>query len=1425
MHINLESISRAAAWVVGKVWGPVKRVLAIRKAASKPPRARRSFGDKSVARTLADLGGKQTDGGWVATLTTAAARLATKQGVFGLPYVNEWLSQHDVGAMLKALHQDDLAQVPRDPQKFEQLALSFQAKSGDNAAQAESVIGYLLAAVLAGTESSVKDPGLAAMMQATAGQTHKTLASLVGGVEALRGDVGSRPAEGARTFNDEQASGELDRLLVKRTMPGEVFVKGLEKLEADIRDGRFSIVHAATKVRVLNWLARVRAWDGDVDQAQKLLNETAALGGQADLPTQANLEAAKGDVGSALRLLQTEDSVECRSSFLGLLGKHKGPERAAEKFLLDGRLDDPNRFSGNGWITALSILVSNGHFAQAHTVCDSLTEELLSSQPYLSFICGVVAALEVVPADRRADVAAKGPDLLVFGTLDGPEATQWRNRAIAYFSKAIDDSRRLQLQARMFEDACRTWTRMLRLTDETLRDAEVKSIQAEMADPVAALEAVRLVQAHRIEADTSYLEAYLDRQELLVGLNSEELLARAAVLALKERWMELADLVEANWSRLLEIAAAGALVGQVVDALVKAQQFTRAEEFLEKQGALLAPDELRRLGLLIVQAKGGDLAAGAAALYEDTGALIDLRNLVAALASRKRWSDAVPFSRELFDRESNLENANQHLELMSRARASEEAVLEFIEYAEPKAAVSLDLKLRKASALHLRGRFLESRELADELLAARDDVRDVSLDLNLAMQSGDWEHFPTILERAWQKRERFSAHTLMWMANMAGLADPNKALEIARDAAARTDADGAILMNAYMLAVKLGRDEEGNQWLAKVMAEQQAPDGVVKSFTLRQTVEMVKGQQEAWQQKLDDFRQAKYPVHLAAALFNAPLTRFLVDLPRQNADEADARRRMPLPFRSGRRLPVDCNGLTSAVFDVTTIFYADQFGILDSLLRHFDQVHIASQTFSLLLEETQRVVFHQPSRIAEAKLLASAVDRGRIRVLAASVRTPLSRRVGVEVAALLERAQQAGGMFVHDGEVYDVGSFMEHAADLGELRELLISPLDVARSLLAKGYVTDLAYSEATRRLERPGYPAREPKVVELGKLFLDASAIGAIQRAGLLTEVLNACSEAWVYDSTVLEWRSLVEAEGEGEEAKFVIDRIRRTLRTEVLCGKVHLLAPAPERSASFIGEKGMALIDVAASGSVAQLVVLDDRLLNREQFIVDRKQRKVPLACLLDMLDLLVASGAVTTDKRDDVYHQLRRRCMYCVPLTVESLSRMVAAATVGSDGTLSETAHLRTLREYVSRLISADALCTEDDRVFLDSLWTVGTAVVQMLWGDLSVPTEKALAASNWLLMAVIPSFDAAFRGFEGSRERAEEIAAVRVIALTTAAFEDEARFVAHRAWTDAQILGRLLPAGGHLLDVIAARIEAATLKTMKGVVDDAAGKIDA
>lgn len=1225
----------------------------------------------------------------------------------------------------------------------------------------------------------------------------------------------------ARAYAEDTAQRELERLLMRRTFPGEDYEQGLARLIQSVQEGSLAAASNATKATIYERAVRQHAWKAELVEMSRWLKEIELLGLKPDTCAAAAARAANGDVEGALRYLEQDDSAASRSAYLGLLDRYKADEGLAEKYLLEGALDHLDRFTVDGWLAAVSKLIVKQRLPEVHELCRKFSDEQLDSRPHLRFLCGLAAALEAVPVERRPDFERVGAEVLFGNTLDSAEADSWCARALEQFDKV---ARQLEsLDAPIMSRVVAGWVSAVRLSRASTRDSEIKAIKESMQDGRQAIALIPVVVALGLEVDTSALEAHLNRQEAFTGLTEEERLARVMLLFASKRWDELFDTIDRDWSSLIRVGqersvASTAVASMAVDALIAREAFSSAQDFLDRRATEIGDTETARLRLLVTHKSGEDPTAAALAIYNETHGLADLNNVIVSLASTKQWGEAVRYSNQFFEREPNTLNALRHLDVMVRASSEPTDTYEFIEKAEPRISGSPEFSFRKAWALFQLGRTLQARAIAEEVCRQRDDVRDLLLDLHLAIQAGDWERFPQILQAARERIDDLDASGLLLMASVAGASDSHAAMELATRATELQPTDPAVLLGAYTLSVQLGRDDEGGHWLKRTF-DNQGPDGPLQSYSFKQTIEILKASQDAWQQKFDDFRFARTPIHLAALRFNMPLTRLLVDIPRRNEELADARLRTPVPFRNGRRVALDCSTFKSAVFDITTIFQADQLGHLEEALGQFETVYVTSQIFRLLLEERQRVVFHQPSRIASAKAMLGRLGPGGLRTYSGLQTQGLPSDLPDEFASLLGGAVAESGVVVHDGPIYAMNSYMDKTVDLGDLSARVIAPGKLVRLLRDKGLLTGSEYLEAIRKLGgQAGESSEEP--VDVSTIFVDNVSAEALERVGVLKLALAAYRKVYVYEPAVEQWRTLAEAELEVAPSLDAIERVRRTLRANLLSGKINLLPNAPDRPSSRIEGKAAFLMDVAANAGLADVLFIDDRQLNVLPEMVDLQQRKVAVACTVDLLDLLVTRGRLDEMLRDEGLHVWRKRCLYCIPISPTSLKRMLLSTSVGANHRIVETAHLRTIREYLARLISADALCTEDDLAYQNALWLDGTQVIKEIWLDMSVSVEVARAASSWVVQYVIPAVNVAVNGLNMSQERIEAVAGARCALMLQLGFDDIDREQSHNEWTSSEFFARLLPANGSVLDKMAAVVESSMLPILKEVADEMA-----
>jgi hypothetical protein len=112
------------------------------------------------------------------------------------------------------------------------------------------------------------------------------------------------------------------------------------------------------------------------------------------------------------------------------------------------------------------------------------------------------------------------------------------------------------------------------------------------------------------------------------------------------------------------------------------------------------------------------------------------------------------------------------------------------------------------------------------------------LEINLSVATARWEHFGTILDREWSRRDQWPAKHLLQLGFVCAEADRDRAVQLAELAASRGADDPAILGSAYLLVSRLGREDVGRFWMLRA-AQLSKEDGPVQTGTLSEAVSML----------------------------------------------------------------------------------------------------------------------------------------------------------------------------------------------------------------------------------------------------------------------------------------------------------------------------------------------------------------------------------------------------------------------------------------------------------------------------------------------------------------------------------------------------------------------------------------------------------
>jgi len=263
--------------------------------------------------------------------------------------------------------------------------------------------------------------------------------------------------------------------------------------------------------------------------------------------------------------------------------------------------------------------------------------------------------------------------------------------------------------------------------------------------------------------------------------------------------------------------------------------------------------------------------------------------------------------------------------------------------------------------------------------------------------------------------------------------------------------------------------------------------------------------------------------------------------------------------------------------------------------------------------------------------------------------------------------------------------------------------------------------------------------------VYLDDVAISYLQTTHLLGVVVRGFDAVYILSGTEEESATWLEVERQGEAALEFIASIRQAIGDAYTAGKVTF---GPYRSQSD-GDEAPEMADLADMSTLnlianplgADVVVLDDRALNKDYLIIDNMQKHVRVATTLDVIEDLAARELLSGGERLGLRHQLRVVGATLMPIDSDEI---LAAA---QDSGIAESAEFREISNSI-RL----ARVRQVPRFPAEIPWLVSVAnAVRVAIKDVfrEAPGRPRTAALADLLYSAVPrgaDWVAVWRGVE-------------------------------------------------------------------------------
>lgn len=1183
------------------------------------------------------------------------------------------------------------------------------------------------------------------------------------------------------------------RALQRQLFPEVRRTNELAPMANEILEGARSGVSENLRRRVLLRAARTAAVYGNLSEAECFLTAGQAVPGEEPIVVaEARLLHARGLPEEAIAKVRDETTPDARSALLSILAQVRG-EEAALAWLADGGLTAGDLTPGG--IQVLANIYLKKDIASARDFLIAVPDSVLADSPYLIFFR---AALRLASLFAKPD---RGLALLGF-PIDVRTAHPVVAQAIVEeeLDSALADLHRVQpllaelelAQALKLAECLKTWCEVLH---PQRRQRAIQRLRAQMAKPDQGLSNLQFALAYDTDFDPTTVRVYLDKRERHVGWNDDDLRAALVLRIHCDDAHELAALVSKYRGRLEGFLGKEAVVSLEVQALARVKDATSAKLVLEENRAAISHDMARVLEAEVARAEGADPVVALRNAYEQTQNTDALRNLVAELLRRKDHKALAHFAEKLFDATGDPDDLILAANALARAR-DDNGFLRIVAAHPELVQSNTGIARHYAWKLFELGRMLEALALAQRLRTEEGGkYRDFQLEIAIAVETGAWETLATPLNDLLASANDRSAISLIRAAHLAQVSQQGSLVGLLTAAIAKGPDDPHVLIAAYTIVLEEGLEEkkpEANEWFRKAL-DLSGVEGPVKSFELRELL----SQQSAWNERTGKINEAivegKLPLIIAAQGFRTTLVDLLLRNLVGGSKQADARKRSALPLFSGRRKPMKLGDVKAIALDASATIVLAWLGVLPRVLQSYPKVYVPASTLTELFDGYSRIRKFQRSQITRAREVLGAIGKKSLKVhhSPAAIRDPLAREVGAGFVSLLRGADAVGGLIVHPAPLRRLGFEHDQDADVSDYSHRLVDLHCVLDALADEGMIDEATEDTARRYLtvQDKRWPNR-PVLKKATPLFLDDLALHYLQAVGLLDPVLRYFDSVSVDKSTEDQALVLSQSAGDSADILTIIDELRTAVHNAWSAGKVKF-GPKREHSAGDAEQDDadenaseVSTINLLADLMQADVVIVDDRALNKEAFASDSKGQRAHTATSLDILEDLKVRGLLSDAERRNLRHRLRSAGAVLVPVSEEEI---VAAALRSKS---KESAELRAIRESISLARMAKVPRFPSEMPWLANVALAIKGAILGIWIQESDKARAARLARAVLNLRLRLAEWLEEWGETPPPEWVEEVEAVITATLAVPVeLEDDAVVEAYQAWLEEELLAPL------------------------------------
>lgn len=1116
-------------------------------------------------------------------------------------------------------------------------------------------------------------------------------------------------------------------------------------LAEKLMNGELSVGASTERSQALAWCSRILCFENR-EKAEVYLECAKGLAPCHETTiAEVFLTSQKGDKTDALNTLAEVDSSMSKTASFMIVAHQNGRQSAIDWLKTAGI--DANGLDPDGKRTLLAYQLSLSEWEGALETLGFLSDTDLNQAPDLHHLVAITNLVSTVPIELRSLVLVQIPfDAVRFPLDDQVSAIEARRDARRQF----DEAQKVALQLSMPRAAAMAeeYALWLELRDPIESENGRNRLTTKLRDLASALRFVRLAVQLGVELDFDAIEREIERQ---IALNDGKItfdaaLARFALVFTIDTPEQALAYIERHRDEIVGLLDKRPVESFRIELLSRTGQFESANLVLESlidEG--LPETEINRHRQVIAEAEGADPVEGLKEQFRITNSLSDLGNLVDTLEARNAWDDLCEYGVMKFERTHALPDAERYAVALYNTQKVVRLV-EFLDSNRTLLAQSKPLRLLRCWTLYYEGKLLEACSEIEELSDWWDNPNCRELRVNIGIHLGDWNSLSSVVAHECEKKTIRSAEELIRTAQLAfHLGLPQSQVEELTFAAVEKASDNArVLADAYFLASIAGWEntEEVSNWLQKAVSLSN-DDGPIHKTTLQEFLD----QKPVWDRIQSDvwmkLRRGEIPMFGVAQVLSKSLIDIMIYPFFVNLTETDPRRKSTVFAYSGRKQNAHLDPCGKIAMDVSALLTLSSLDILDKVLDVFEEIYVSHTTLGWFFVERKKAVFHQPSRIREARQIRDMVAEGTIERLNRDVflQNDLADQVGQEIAHLIAEAESEESedglqhIVVCPYPVHRVDSLLDEEADLTKHAKVLSSCASVVQELRRRGKITEREEQRANTHFwlhEKP-WPS-QPEITDRATLYLTNLSATYFHHHGLLEKLKDAGFRPFVSPSVTFEVDQLISYGNTSDKIETAIECIRSTLRTGLATGKVKTaprvspLNPTTptdepvEKSVSEHPTNG-----VLSLASLYDAIVIDDRFVG--QYDIKGESTLTPVFSSLDVIDTLVSADSISDVDRKEYRTKLRNAGYVLIPVDFDELIHHLDASYV-ENGELRETAELKAIRENLLLVRLSGCLLSSNQNDWLRSLFRTFSEVLRELWKRGDEDSDVGIR-SDWIL----------------------------------------------------------------------------------------------